>query len=83
MVNPFKPDNGSDHRTGTIILQAEKPARKPGFACITLLCAECFLNVPNQTVKIQFRVELLSVTKILKSVRLAEHYFIVRSKHLN
>ena len=30
-------DNGSDHRAGTIILQAEKPARKPGFACITLL----------------------------------------------
>ena len=31
-------DNGSDHRAGTIILQAEKFARKPGFACITLLC---------------------------------------------
>ena len=30
-------DNGSDHRAGTIILQAEKSARKPGFACITLL----------------------------------------------
>ena len=30
-------DNGSDHRAGTIILQAEKTARKPGFACITLL----------------------------------------------
>ena len=27
--------NGSDHRAGTIILQAEKVARKPGFACIT------------------------------------------------
>ena len=33
----FEADNGSDHRTGTIILQAEKSTRKPGFACITLL----------------------------------------------
>ena len=34
-----KADNGSDHRAGTMILQAEKHARKPGFACITLLFA--------------------------------------------
>ena len=27
-------DNGSDHRAGTIILQAEKSARKPGLACM-------------------------------------------------
>ena len=33
-------DNGSDHRAGTTILQAEKPARKPGFACITLLSGD-------------------------------------------
>ena len=33
----MKSDNGRDHRAGTMILQAEKPARKPGFACITLL----------------------------------------------
>ena len=26
----LKRDNGSDHRAGTAILQAEKPARKPG-----------------------------------------------------
>ena len=32
-----EPDNGSDHRAGTTILQAEKPARKPGLVCITLL----------------------------------------------
>ena len=32
-----EPDNVRDHRAGTIILQAEKLARKPGFACITLL----------------------------------------------
>ena len=32
-----KRDNVRDHRAGTIILQAEKSARKPGFACITLL----------------------------------------------
>ena len=36
----FDPDNGSDHRAGTIILQAEKPTRKPGFACITLLSGD-------------------------------------------
>ena len=33
-------DSGSDHRAGTIILQAEKSARKPGFACITLLSGD-------------------------------------------
>jgi hypothetical protein len=32
-----RPDNVRDHRAGTIILQAENSARKPGFACITLL----------------------------------------------
>ena len=32
-------DNGSDHRARTIIV-ASKHARKPGFACITLLCAD-------------------------------------------
>ena len=32
-----KSDNGSDHRAGTIDLQAEKSTRKSGFACITLL----------------------------------------------
>ena len=30
-------DNGSDHRVRTMILQAEKTARKPDFACIALL----------------------------------------------
>ena len=30
-------DNGSDHRAGTEIMQAEKSTRKPGFVCITLL----------------------------------------------
>jgi hypothetical protein len=34
----FQSNNGSDHRAGTIIMQAEKSARKSGFACITLLC---------------------------------------------
>ena len=28
-------DNGSDHRAGTEILQAEKSTRKSGFACST------------------------------------------------
>ena len=37
-----KRDNGSDHRAGTIVLQAKKTARKPGFACITLLCRVCY-----------------------------------------
>ena len=47
-----KRDNGSDHRAGTMILQAEKPARKPGFACITLLC--CVYRATNSsTVVIQ------------------------------
>ena len=32
-----KANNVRDHRAGTIIMQAEKSARKPGFACITLL----------------------------------------------
>ena len=40
IVSILKADNGSDHRAGTIILRAEKPARKPGFACITLLCGD-------------------------------------------
>ena len=40
MSKPWaKPDNGSDHRVRTIILQAEKTARKPDFACIALLSA--------------------------------------------
>ena len=30
--------NSSGHRVRTTILQAEKLARNPGFACITLLC---------------------------------------------
>ncbi len=38
MIQCYLPQNVSDHRAGTIILQAEKTARKPGFACITLLC---------------------------------------------
>ena len=33
----MKSDNVQVIRAGTIILQAEKSARKPGFACITLL----------------------------------------------
>ena len=33
-------DNGRDHRAGTAILQAENSARKPGFACITLLSCQ-------------------------------------------
>ena len=37
-----KLDNVRDHRAGTIILQAEKSARKPGFACITLLSGVLF-----------------------------------------
>ena len=37
IAEKLKLDNGSDHRAGTIILQAEKSARKSGFACITLL----------------------------------------------
>ena len=32
-------DNDRDNRARTIILQAEKHARKPGFACIALLSA--------------------------------------------
>ena len=35
-----KRDNGSDHRVRTIILQAEKTARKPDFACIALLSCD-------------------------------------------
>ena len=31
-------DNVRDHRVRTIILQAEKHARNPDFACIALLC---------------------------------------------
>jgi hypothetical protein len=33
-------DNGSDHRAGTIDLQAEKGTRKSGFACIALLSSD-------------------------------------------
>ena len=32
-------DNGSDHRAGTIDLQADKNTRKSGFACIALISA--------------------------------------------
>ena len=38
-----KRDNVRDHRAGTTILQAEKSARKPGFACITLLSRDFHL----------------------------------------
>ena len=37
-ADPIERQNDSDHRAGTIIMQAEKFARKSGFACITLLC---------------------------------------------
>jgi hypothetical protein len=35
-----EPDNGSDHRAGTVILQAEKSARKPGLwsSCVVICC---------------------------------------------
>jgi hypothetical protein len=37
-VTMVSPHNGSDHRAGTEILQAEKGTRKSGFVCIALLC---------------------------------------------
>ena len=50
--DPFqlKQDNVSDHRAGTIDLQAEKSTRKSGFACIALLfrgfpASDNFVNV--------------------------------------
>ena len=42
-------DNVSDHRAGTTILQAEKHARKPGFACITLLSDDFGYVVQSDT----------------------------------
>ena len=41
----IKRDNGRDHRVRTVILQAEKTARKPDFACIALLSADLTCDV--------------------------------------
>ena len=45
-------DNGSDHRAGTIISQAEKPARKPGFACIVLLSRVVNSNLKRNEIEL-------------------------------
>ena len=41
-----EPDNVSDHRAGTIDLQAEKNTRKSGFACIACIALLC-VDLPN------------------------------------
>ena len=60
---PLKPYNVRDHRARTIILQAEKHARKPGFACIALLCGDWplrdrlpFVQLTDNFVQQQFKL---------------------------
>ena len=62
-------DNGSDHRAGTTILQAEKFARKPGFACITLLSGTvCDLEIYGiADLRIEVPVNIANTQAIEKS----------------